>query len=237
MQVSLRTAYFKDTILKKFTVQRCCNSIAVPTGAILFLESCPSKWRSWSNSELIRSARRERRVARAAATAAIVLLREPAAKSFLPVQVGYDRVAERAARDVWGFKEWFPVAHHSSAPVKASPRRFIGCVYTGSGWIFFEENFAGVSVSAGKERSSYREQITHLSERVKTKDRVTDAGQKTRFSRTTASRIALANQNHQITIAHTPMMLFKTVRLYHDFHSPHFLWNDNFILIVILVAW
>lgn len=30
-------------------------------------------------------------------------------------------------------------------------------------------------VSAGEERSSYREQITHLSDRVKTKDRVTDA--------------------------------------------------------------
>lgn len=151
--------------------------------------------RIWS---WIRSARRERRVAR---TRAIVFLREPAAKSFLPVQVGYNRVAERAARDVWGFKEWFPVAHHSSAPVKASPRRFIGCVYTGSGWIFFEENFAGVSVSAGKERSSYREQITHLSERVKTKDRVTEVEQKTWFSRTTTSRIALAN--HRCAIEHS----------------------------------
>lgn len=122
--------------------------------------------------------------------AAIVrLLREAAAKSFLPVQVGHDHTTERAARDVWGFKEWFPVAHHSSAPVKASSRRFIGCVYTGSGWIFFGENFAGVLVSVGEERSSYRSQITHLSNRVKTKNRVTETKQKTQFSKGITSRM------------------------------------------------
>lgn len=134
-----------------------------------------SKWWSWSNSRLPRSGE-DWCIARVVAI--VRLLREAAAKSFLPVQVGHDRTTERAARDVWGFKEWFPVAHHSSAPVKASSRRFIGCVYTGSGWIFFGENFAGVSVSVGEERSSYRSQITHLSNRVKTKNRVTDASRR-----------------------------------------------------------
>ena len=77
---------------------------------------------------------------------------------------------ERAVRDVWGFKEWFPAAHHSSPrPVKGPssprppPRRpsllalstssfYRLCLHRGPGWIFFGKNFRDVSVSKKNDR-------------------------------------------------------------------------------------
>lgn len=97
-------------------------------------------------------------------------------------------------RAVQGFKEWFPAAHHSSPPLKAAsfPRRFIGCVYTvqGPGWDLFREELPR-RVGGPRRTIVLPRKITHLSGRVKTKDRVTDPARlakNARFQRAPSSR-------------------------------------------------
>lgn len=80
------------------------------------------------------------------------------------------------ARDVCdGFKEWFPAAHHSSPPVKVpglSSSFYRLCLHRDFGRIFFGKR-TSATCRCPRRTIVLPRQITHLSDRVKTKDRVT----------------------------------------------------------------
>ena len=81
---------------------------------------------------------------------------------------------ERAASRE-GFKEWFPAAHHSSPPVKVpglSSSFYRLCLHRDFGRIFFGKR-TSATCPCPRRTIVLPRQITHLSDRVKTKDRVT----------------------------------------------------------------
>lgn len=146
---------------------------------------------------------------------------------FLLAVVGRWLCNERAAsRETCarGFKEWFPAAHHSSPPVKvpglSSSSFYRLCLHRYFGRIFFGKR-TSATCRCRRRTIVLPRQITHLSDRVKTKDRVTGVHrQKTPFS---SGSLSLVRDFAQITVSQIRLPSIPRRRLQDTLmeQSPH----------------